>query len=116
MAWAPRFSHLFKVLFRIRDVAAAEGLFLEGSIEFEAGNLDTARLMFFYGSRLDPETAGNFYNLAVVEEKTKGMHRDTLKAWEDYLAAAARDPRQSAEAREKVRGHVEEMKAKLGRG
>jgi len=113
MAWAPRFSHLFKILLRIRDRPAAEGLFLEGSIEFEAGNVESARLMFYYGTRLDPDMAGNFYNLAVVEEKTRGAHAKTVEAWENYLAAAGRDPRQGAEAQAKVRAHVAEMKTKL---
>ncbi|MBX3728457.1 MAG: hypothetical protein KF858_04660 [Candidatus Sumerlaeia bacterium] len=111
MAWAPRLSHLIKILLRRRDPAAAEGLFLEGSIEFENGDAETARLMFLYGTRLDPDMAGNFYNLAVATEKLDGNSPRTLAAWEAYLAAAERDPRQPQETRNKVREHVRTLKA-----
>ncbi len=110
MSWAPRFSHLLKIAFRLRDTTAAEGLFMEGSIEFENGNIETARLMFYYGTRLDPEMAGNFYNLAVVTERLRGPCRETIDAWERYIAVAEKDARQSADSCEKARQHLAQLK------
>mgnify|MGYP006288040485 CR=1 FL=1 len=115
MAYVPRFKTLFKVLFHVRDSAEAEGLFLEGSIEYENGNLEDARKMFLFGSRLDPHLAGNHYNLAIVTEKLQGASEKTIKAWEDYLEAAPHDPRQNVATREKVRKHIAELKTKAGR-
>lgn len=96
----------------MKDSAAAEGLFLEGSIEFENGDVETARLMFYYGTRLDPTLAGNFYNLAVAEEKLHGSGAKAIAAWEKYLDVAERDPRQSDEAKEKVREHLNKIRPK----
>lgn len=110
MAYVPKLRHLFKILFRLRDRDAAEGLFLEGSVEFDAGNYRDARLMFSYGTRLDPDMAGNFYNLAVVTEKLEGEAASAIAAWEDYVEAAGRDSRQSEATREKVRAHIRELK------
>lgn len=115
MAYRPRFAHLWKVMFGLKDHAAAEGLFLEGQLEYEAGNTADAKLMFYFGRRLNPAFAGNFYNYAVVIEKTEGQTRKALKAWEEYLGAAAGDPKQSAELQERVRKHVEDMKGRLNK-
>lgn len=115
MAYVPKFRHLFKILFHVRDSAAAEGLFLEGSIEFEAGDIETARLMFYYGTRLDPRLAGNFYNLAVAEERLHGPGPRAINAWENYLAAAEHDKRQSAEAKSKASEHLRQLRLTLGR-
>ena len=112
MPYVPKFRHLFKILFRRRDPAAAEGLFLEGSIEYEGGDLESARTMFLFGTQLDPNLAGNFFNLAVVTEKIEGPSSPkTIKAWRDFIDAAARDPRQSPAAVEKVRAHVAALEA-----
>lgn len=111
MSYTPRFRHLFKMLVGLRDPQAAEGLFLEGSIEFEAGDLETARTMFLYGTRLDPRMAGNFYNLAVATERLGRPNKEVLRRWEDYLAAAQRDPRQSATQIDLARKHLAELKA-----
>lgn len=109
MAYVPKFSHLFKILLRRTDPAAAEGLFLEGSIEFEAGNHEDALLMFTYGTRLDPGFAGNYYNRAVTLEKRAAPPSACLAAWRDYLAAAQRDPRQKEEARRTARARISEL-------
>lgn len=114
MPYIPKFSHLFKVLLRVRDRQAAEGLFLEGSIEFESGDPEAARRMFLYGTRLDPAFAGNFYNLAVAMEKLNGASRETVDAWEAYLHVAESDSKQSEETRQKVRQHVRDLKAEGG--
>ena len=114
MAFTPRFALLLKVMLRRRDPAAAEGLFLDGSVEFESGDLEGARLAFYYGTKLDPGMAGNFYNYAVATEKLKGETKETLKAWRAYLEAADRDPRQKAEQKSKAREHAEQLAAKLG--
>lgn len=111
MAYVPKLTHLFKIMLRMRDRAAAEGLFLEGSIEYEGGDTENARLMFYYGTRLDPTLAGNFYNYAAATEKLKGPGEETIAAWEAYLDAATRDRLQPADQREKVRVHVAELKA-----
>jgi len=111
MAYVPKFRHLIKLVFGMRDPAAAEGLFLEGSIEFESGELETARTMFLYGTRLDPNLAGNFYNLAVATERLGRPRDEVVGRWEAYLEAADRDPRQSQEARERVRKHLATLRA-----
>ncbi|MDK2970921.1 MAG: hypothetical protein PWP23_676 [Candidatus Sumerlaeota bacterium] len=110
MAYVPKLRHLFKIMFGIRDSQAAEGLFLEGSIEFESGDIESARLMFTYGTRLDPNLAGNFYNLGAVAEKCNAPAAERIAVWERYLAAAARDPRQPEETRERVRQRIQELK------
>lgn len=111
MPYVPKFAHLLKILLRRRDTQAAEGLFLEGSIEYESGDLESARLMFYYGTRLDPNLAGNFYNLAVVVERQQGASPAAIRAWEEYLAAAERDPRQGEETRRNVREHLAQLKS-----
>lgn len=111
MAFTPRFGLLLKVLLRRRDPAAAEGLFLEGSAEYEAGDLESARLAFAYGTRLDPGLAGNFHNLAVVLEKQRGPGKEALRAWRAYLAAADRDPRQPEDAKARARERVREIES-----
>ena len=110
MAWAPRLSHLIKILFRVRDKSAAEGLFMEGSVEFEEGNTETARLMFYYGSRLDPDMAGNFYNYAIASETLKGPSDETVDAWESWLEAAERDPKPPQGLKDKVREHIHQLR------
>jgi hypothetical protein len=115
MAWAPRFGLLFKILLRRRDPAAAEGLFLEGSVEFESGDAETARLMFYYGTKLDPTFAGNFYNLAAATEKLSGASAATLTAWEAYLRVAEGDARQPAQTIARVREHAGEMRRAVGK-
>ena len=111
MAFTPRFSLLLKLLLRRRYTAAAEGLFMEGSIEFEAGDLESARLAFTYGTRLDPRFAGNFHNLALTIERMDGPGPAALAAWREYLRVADLDPRQSAEAKAKVRAHLAKLEA-----
>lgn len=115
MAYKPRFSHIFKVLFGRKDVAAAEGLFMEGQIEFESGNQDEALLMFYFGKRLNPAFAGNFYNYAVALEKTKAPTPKALAAWKDYLRVADQDIKQTAETKARVKKHVEELEKALGK-
>ncbi len=113
MAYKPRFSHIFKVLFRRQDVAAAEGLFMEGQIEFESGNQEEALLMFYFGKRLNSQFAGNFYNYAVALEKTKGPSKKALQAWKDYLRVAEHDVKQSTDAKDRIRKHVAELEKAL---
>ncbi len=114
MSWAPKFTLLLKIAFRLRDTAAAEGLFLEGSVEFESGNVETARLMFYYGTRLDPAMAGNFYNLAFALERIEGPTARTIAAWERYLEVARDDRRQSPADREKAAAHLAALKSRAG--
>jgi len=97
-------------MFGKKDPNASQGLFLEGKIEYDNGNTEDARLMFYYGMKLDPEFAGNYYNYAVAEEKKNGQCSTTLKAWEKYLEIAQNDPNQKEEARQAVQEHVEKMK------
>ncbi len=111
MTYVPRLRHLLKIALRLRDPQAAEGLFLEGSIEFESGDVETARLMFYYGTRLDPRLAGNFYNYAVATETLNRPMKEIVLAWENYLSAAEKDPRQSATAIDRARRHVAELKS-----
>ncbi|MBI5153610.1 hypothetical protein HZA57_00095 [Candidatus Poribacteria bacterium] len=113
MPYIPKLRHLFKILFRVRDPQAAEGLFLEGSIEFDNGQFETARMMFFFGTRLDPGLAGNFHNLAVTIEKIEGPGRKALTAWENYLRAAKSDTRQSAGAQERAAKHASDLRSKM---
>ncbi len=112
MAFVPRFSLLFKILFRIRDRAAAEGLFLRGSVAFEAGEVEDARLIFTYGKALDPTLAGNHYNYAVTLERLGAPAAQKRRAWEEYLAAAEKDPKQGEEhkrvAEERLRRIMDE--------
>jgi len=112
MAYVPKFGHLWKMMFGVRDPDAAEGLFMEASIEFENGNLKDAQRMFLFGTRLDPNLGGNFYNHAVVTEKIEGASAAAIKAWERYCEAAERDPKQSREVLEKAKTHVSELRSK----
>ena len=106
MAYVPRWSHLIKMTFGLRDRAAAEGLFYSGSIAFESGELDDARLMFTYGTRLDPTLAGNFYNLAITLEKLKAPVAERRRAWQRYLAAAETDKNQNSDSKERARARL----------
>lgn len=106
MAYVPRWSHLLKMTLGLRDRSAAEGLFYSGSLAFESGDLDDARLIFTYGTRLDPTLAGNFYNLAVTLEKLNAPIAERRRAWQRYLAAAERDPHQTDEAKERARARL----------
>lgn len=113
MAYKPRFSHLVKILFGLQDPAAAEGLFMEGQIEFESGNKEEAELMFYFGKKLNKRFAGNYYNYAVAVEKTKGPCKKALAAWKEYLGVAPHDPKQPLETQERVRQHVQQLQATL---
>lgn len=109
MAYVPRWAHLLKMTLGIRDRSAAEGLFLSGSIAFESGELDDARLMFTYGTRLDPTLAGNFFNLAVTLEKMTAPAADRRRAWQRYLAAAEHDRKQSDDAKARARARLDAL-------
>lgn len=109
MAYVPRWAHLIKMTLGVRDRAAAEGLFLSGSLAYESGELDDARLMFTYGTRLDPTLAGNFFNLAVTLEKLGAPRADKRRAWQRYLAAAENDPKQTDEARSRARARLDAL-------
>ncbi len=110
MAFVPRFSLLFKILFRIRDRAAAEGLFLRGSVAFEEGEFEDARMIFAYGKSLDPTLAGNHYNYAVTLQRLGVPVAQRRRAWEEYLAAAAKDPKQSEDHKRLARQELERLK------
>ncbi|MEQ8821697.1 MAG: hypothetical protein RLY93_15785 [Sumerlaeia bacterium] len=113
MPFAPKPAHLLTILLRRRDRAAAEGLFLEGSAEYEAGNLADARSMFLFGSLLDRTLAGNHFNYAVTVEKMEGEGRASLKAWRRYLKAANADPKQTEENKAVARGRVAAIAQRL---
>lgn len=110
MPYVPKSKHLFKILFRRRDQQAAEELWLEGTWQSDNGDPESARMAFNHSRILDPEFAGAFYNYAALTEKLKGMNKESLKAWEDYLRVAPDDKRQTAIVVEQVRAHVEQLK------
>ncbi|CAN5453617.1 hypothetical protein BH09SUM1_BH09SUM1_06640 [soil metagenome] len=102
-----------KILFRRRDVLAAEGMWLEGTWLAENGDDKGARDAFSYARLLDRRFGGAFYNYAALTEKLAGKSRVTVKAWKDYLAMADTDPRQPRETIAKVRKHVEDLEKAL---
>lgn len=110
MPYVPKFRHLFKILLRIRDEQAAEGLYLEGTWLHDQGDDEGARMAFSHARLLDRRFGGASYNYAALTEKLKGPGREALRAWEDYLRVAPGDPRQARDTIDKVRGHVEELK------
>jgi hypothetical protein len=111
MAFVPRFSLLFKILFRIRDRSAAEGLFLRGSVAFEEGEFEDARMIFAYGKSLDPTLAGNHYNYAVTLDRLGAPVAQRRRAWLEYLAAAQMDPKQSQEHQRMAAETLRRLKA-----
>ena len=114
MPYVPKFRHLFKILFRMQDQKAAEGLYFEGTWLHDNGDDDGAHMAFSHARLLDREFAGAFYNYAALTEKKKGKCKETLRAWEDYLRVAEKDSRQPRETVAKVREHVEELKGEKG--
>ncbi len=114
MPYVPRLGHLFKIMFRIRDPRAAEGLWFQASLLSEEGDDEGARLAFAHARLLDPEFGGAFYNYAALTEKLNGPGPAALKAWRQYLPVAERDPRQARETIEKVRRHVEDLQERFG--
>lgn len=111
MPYVPRFRHLVKILFRLRDTEAAEGLWLEGTWLHDQGDLKGARDAFHHARLLDPNFAGAFYNYAALTERFSGSSADTIAAWKAYLTAAEKDHRQTRTMVEKVRAHVAELEA-----
>lgn len=110
MPYVPKFRHLVKILLRMRDVEAAEALWLEGTWLHEMGD-DGGALMAFQHSRLlDREFGGAYYNFAALTEKSTGNSPRTIQAWQDYLRVAEKDSRQARETVEKVRHHLEELR------
>ena len=109
MAYVPKFRHLAKILFRLRDAQAAEGLWLEGTWLHEKGDDEGALMAFHHARLLDRDFAGAHYNFAALTEKRSGKSRETLRAWRDYLRACTVDKRQAAETVAKVRRHVDEL-------
>lgn len=110
MAYVPKFKTLFQILFRVQDPAKAEALWLEGTWLNDNNDPEGARMAFRHAALLDRKFGGAFYNYAALTERRFGAHPETLKAWEEYLHAAASDPRQSSDTQEKVRRHVAELR------
>lgn len=115
MPYVPKFKHLFKILFRQRDVKAAEGLWFEGTWLNDQGDPTSARLAFNHSRLLDREFGGAYYNYAALTEKLCGKSAETVQAWKDYLAVAVKDKRQSPQTIEKVRGHVRDLEQAMGK-
>jgi hypothetical protein len=112
MPYVPKFKHLFKILFRRRDPAAAEGLYFEGTWLHDTGDEQGARMAFNHARLLDPAFGGAWYNYAALTEKLTGAGKETIKAWEAYVLSAEKDPRQNRETIEKVRQHIRELRGK----
>jgi thiamine kinase-like enzyme len=113
MPYVPRFIHLFKILLRWRDPAAAEGLWYLGTwLHDHEKDTAGARMAFHHARLLDPTFAGAHYNHAALTELIDGRAAaTTLRAWEDYLKAAESDRRQARDTVERVRRHVEELRS-----
>lgn len=109
MPYVPKFPHLFKILFRMTDRNAAEGLYFEGTWHHDNGDDESALLAFAHARLLDRNFGGAFYNYAALTEKSKGNCPETIKAWRDYLKAAANDSRQTQATVDKVRAHLEAL-------
>jgi hypothetical protein len=116
MAYIPKFRHLAKILFRLRDPRAAEGLWLEGTWLHENGDDEGARMAFHHARLLDRDFAGAHYNFAALTEKKSGKSKVTLRAWRDYLRACEVDKRQAPETVAKVQRHTDEMAKLVGEG
>lgn len=116
MPYKPKMRHLFLILFRRRDPAAAEGLFYEGTFLAERGEEEDARMAFRHSALLDPRFAGARYNYAALTEKTLGAAKETIEAWEDYARVALGDPRQRRETILRVQEHVGVLRARMGKG
>jgi len=109
-SYVPKFRHLVKILFRVRDPQAAEGLFYEGTWLAEQELDKEAHLAFAHARLRDPDFGGAFYNYAALTEKMEGNSPKTIRAWEEYVAVASRDARQDRETVAKVEKHVAELK------
>lgn len=109
MPYVPKMRHLFKILLRLRDVEAAEGLWLEGTWLHDNGDEEGALMAFNHSRLLDRKFGGAHYNFAALTEKLNGTSPATIRAWREYITAAEEDPRQSAETIDKVRRHLERM-------
>ncbi|MCC6546470.1 hypothetical protein IT570_04815 [Candidatus Sumerlaeota bacterium] len=116
MPYVPKFKHLTKILFGQRDVAAAEGLWFEGTWLHEQGDTEGARQAFHHSRLLDRQFGGAYYNYAALTEKLRGAKsEETLRAWKDYLEVAVNDKRQTAMVVEKVRSHVRDIEKAMGK-
>lgn len=115
MPYAPKLRHLFKILFRVRDKNAAEGLFFEGTYLAERGEEDAAREAFRHAMRLDPDFGGAAWNYAALTEKKLGACAETVAAWREFIAAAQRDGRQREATVLKVAAHLAALEAQLKR-
>ncbi|MCC5877236.1 MAG: hypothetical protein JJU11_13525 [Candidatus Sumerlaeia bacterium] len=109
MPYVPKFRHLFKILFRIQDGRAAEGLWLEGTWLHEQGDDEGALMAFNHARLLDRKFGGAYYNYAALTEKHQGKSPQAMKAWRDYLAMAEEDSRQPRETIDKIRRHLEDL-------
>lgn len=109
MPYVPKFPHLFKILFRIRDAKAAEGLWFMGSLLHDEGDFKAARDAFNHSKLLDPQFAGAFYNYAAMTEKLTGKSPEAIAAWKAYVAVAQHDKRQVRALIDKVREHIQEL-------
>lgn len=114
MPYIPRFSHLLKMTFRLRDPKAAEALWFEGTWLHDNDDDEGALLAFAHSKALDPDFAGAFYNYAALTEKKHGASPQTITAWETYLRVAEKDRRQARDTIERVKDHVAELKGKVG--
>ncbi len=67
---------------------------------------EDARLIFSYGKSLDPTLAGNHYNYAVTLDRMGAPVAQRRRAWQEYLTAAVKDPKQTPEARRRAEEHL----------
>jgi tetratricopeptide (TPR) repeat protein len=114
MPYIPKFRHLAKIVLRLRDEQAAEGLWFEGLWLSERGDDEGARQAFLHACLLDGKFGGAYYNYAALTEKTRGKCPETIKAWKRYLKVAAKDPRQHREVISKVAIHLKDLEGKSG--
>ncbi len=106
MPYVPKVRVLVRILFRRKDPALAESLWLEGTWLHDNGDDEGARMAFNHSRLMDPAFAGAHYNYAALTEKKTGKSAEALAAWRDYLKAAEGDRRQAREIVEKVREHT----------
>jgi tetratricopeptide (TPR) repeat protein len=109
MPYVPKFKHLFKILCRVPDKEAAEGLWYQGLLLSEEGDDESALLAFSHSRLLDRSFGGAYYNYAALTEKKHGRGPQALKAWLEYVVVAESDPRQARETVVKVKGHIADL-------
>ena len=114
MPYVPKVRLLFKIMLRLRDEKAAEGLWFEGVWLSENGDDEGALLAFSHARLLDRQFGGAYYNHAALVEKKHGRGAEALRAWQEYLRVAEFDKRQARETVAKVKGHVADLQRMFG--